>query len=94
VADALNMYNRPKTIIIYNLPLNSPVLVWREGPIGQFSYWSGPYNLLSIKNEICTIQLPYRPTNFRSTVMKPYLVDLEIIKDMQLEDDKSKLPLL
>jgi hypothetical protein len=27
VADALNMRNRPKIIIIYNLPLNSPVLV-------------------------------------------------------------------
>jgi len=34
VADALNMCNRPKTITIYNLPLNSPILVWREGPIG------------------------------------------------------------
>ena len=34
VANALNMCNRPKTTIIYNLPLNSPVLVWREGPIG------------------------------------------------------------
>src|SRR5271156_6774352 len=38
VADALNMCNRPKTTAIYNLPLNSPVLVWREGPIGQPSY--------------------------------------------------------
>jgi hypothetical protein len=34
VVDALNMRNGPKTTIIYNLPLNSPVLVWREGPIG------------------------------------------------------------
>ena len=27
VTDTLNIYNRPKTIIIHNLPLNSPVLV-------------------------------------------------------------------
>ena len=27
VADALNMHNRPKTTIIHNLPLNSPILV-------------------------------------------------------------------
>jgi valyl-tRNA synthetase len=27
VADALNMRNRPKTNAVYNLPLNSPVLV-------------------------------------------------------------------
>jgi hypothetical protein len=38
VTDALNMCNRPKTTVIHNLPLNSPILVWREGPIGQFSY--------------------------------------------------------
>jgi hypothetical protein len=27
VANALNIYNRPKTTVIYNLPLNSPILV-------------------------------------------------------------------
>ena len=86
MADALNMRNRPKITVIYNLLLNLPVLVWREGPIGQFSYWSGPYNLLSIENETCTIQLPYRPTNFRSIVIKLYLIDPKII-----EDNKNKL---
>src|SRR6266567_4943874 len=93
VVDALNIHNGPKITAIYNLPLNSPVLVWREGLTGQPGYWSGPYNLLSIKNKNCIIQLPHRPTNFRSTVVKPYLVDLEIIEDIQLEDDKSELPL-
>ena len=34
VVDALNMCNGPKITVIYNLPLNSPVLVWREGLIG------------------------------------------------------------
>ena len=55
VADTLNIYNGPKTTVIYNLPLNSPILVWREGPTGQFSYQSSPYNLLSIKNKTCII---------------------------------------
>jgi hypothetical protein len=86
------MCNRPKTTAIYNLPLNSPILVWREGPIGQPSYWSSPYNLLSIKNETYTIQLPHRFTNFCSMVMKPYLVDPEITEDTQPEDNKSELP--
>ena len=35
VVDALNMRNGPKTDAIHDLPLNSPVLVWREGNIGQ-----------------------------------------------------------
>jgi hypothetical protein len=55
VVDALNIHNRPKTTAIHDLPLNSPILVWREGPIGQPSYWFSPYNLLSIKNETYTI---------------------------------------
>ena len=29
------MRNGPKTNIVYNLPPNSPVLVWREGNTGQ-----------------------------------------------------------
>jgi len=82
VADALNMRNGPKITAIYNLLLNLPILVWREGPIGQPGYWSGPYNLLSIKNKTYTIQLPYKPTNFRSMVVKLYLVDPKIIEDM------------
>ena len=34
VVDALSTYNSPNTTAIYNLPLNSPILVWREGNIG------------------------------------------------------------
>ena len=92
MAGAFNMRNGPKTTVIYNLPLNLSVLVWREEPIGQFSYWFGLYNLLSIKNKTCTIQLLYRPTNFCSTIVKLYLVDPKIIEDIQLGDNKNKLP--
>ena len=93
VADALNMRNGPKTTAIHDLLLNSPVLVQREGPTGQPGHWSGPFNLLSIENETCTVQLPYRPTNFCSTVVKPYLIDPETTEDTQPEDNKSELPL-
>jgi len=31
IANALNMRNGPNTNTIYDLPPNSPVLVWREG---------------------------------------------------------------
>ena len=93
MADALNMHNRPKTTAIHGLPLNSPILVWREGPTGQPGYWSNPYNLLSIENKTYTIQLPHGPTNFCSMVVKPYLVDPKITEDMQPEDNKNELPL-
>jgi hypothetical protein len=74
------MHNSPSTTVIYNLPLNSLILVWREGNIKQPKYWAGPYNLLNIKGEIYTINLPSGPTKFYSTVVKPYLTDPEYIQ--------------
>src|SRR6202035_3056442 len=48
VQDALNMRNEPRVDAIHDLPLNSPVLVWREGNTGQNGHWSGPYNLIDM----------------------------------------------
>ena len=73
VADALNMRNGPKTDAIHDLPPNSLVLVWREGNIGYLGHWDGPFTLLTVKGEMCTIELISGPTPFRSTVVKPYL---------------------
>jgi hypothetical protein len=53
--------------LVYNLLLNSKVLIWRES-----GNWTRPYCLLAVKNEICYIQLPSRLTSFRSTSVKPY----------------------
>jgi hypothetical protein len=36
--------------LIYDLPLNSKVLVWRES-----GNWTGPYRLLAIEGEMCRI---------------------------------------
>ena len=73
VADALNMCNRPRTDAVHNLPPNSPVLVWREGNMGQAGHQDGPYNLLMVEGETCMVKLPSGPTSFQSTVVKPYL---------------------
>ena len=53
--------------LVYNLPLNSKVLVWRKS-----GNWNRPYRLLAVENKTCYIQLPSGPTSFRSTSIKPY----------------------
>ena len=73
VNNALHHRNGPDTTLVHDLPLNSEVLVWREGNTGQGGKWTGPYNLLAIDGETCKVQLPNGPTSFRSTTVKPYL---------------------
>jgi len=72
VTDALQQRNGPSTTNIHDLPLRSPVLVWREGNIGQAGHWEGPFALLRIEGETCKVQLLNGPTDFCSTVIKPY----------------------
>jgi hypothetical protein len=72
VADALAQRNGPRTSHIHDLPINSPVLVWREGNTGQPGHWDGPFPLLSIEGETCIVELGSGATSFRSTVVKPY----------------------
>ena len=67
VNSALHHYNRPDTTLIYDLLLNSKVLMWRKS-----GNQIGPYCLLAIKGETCRVQLPNRPTSFKSTSIKPY----------------------
>ena len=75
VNDALNTWNGPSTTAVHDLPINSPVLVYQERNVGQSGEWKGPYNLLSIQGESVIIELPYGPTKFRSTSIKPYFID-------------------
>ena len=51
-------------------PLNSAVLVLREGNTGRSGNSTGP--LLGIQGETCTVRFPAGPTNFWSTIVKPY----------------------
>jgi hypothetical protein len=52
---------------VYNLPLNSEVLIWRES-----NKWTRPYCLLAVKNEMYCVQLLSNLTSFKSTSIKPY----------------------
>lgn len=72
VNDAINTRNGPSTSLIHDLPLNSPVLVFREGNTGQSGSWTGPYKLLSLQRESAVIELTNGPTIFRTTSVKPY----------------------
>ena len=67
------MRNGPKTDTVHDLPLNSPVLVWREGNIGYLGHWDGPFTLLTVKGEMCIIKFISRPTPFYFIVVKLYL---------------------
>jgi hypothetical protein len=46
INNALHHRNRPNTTLVYNLPLNSKVLVWRKS-----GNWTGPYRLLAVEDE-------------------------------------------
>jgi len=74
------MCNGPSITTIYNLLLNSLILVWRENNIRQLRYWTGPYNLLNVKEEMCTVNLLSGPIKFYSIVVKPYLTDFKYIQ--------------
>jgi len=50
VNNALHHRNRPNITSVYNLPLNSEVLMWRKS-----GNWTGPYCLLAVEDEICYI---------------------------------------
>jgi hypothetical protein len=69
------------------------VLVWREGNTGQGGKWTRPYTLLALEGETCKVQLPHRPTDFRSTTVKPYLqaeTGLESESDIEEEQPKEQ----
>ena len=70
IKDALATRNGPNTTETISLPPNSDVRIWREK-----EKWTGPFKLISTDGETCTIQMPYGPANFRSTVVKPYYTD-------------------
>jgi hypothetical protein len=76
VADALGTRNGLSTTGLYDLTINSDVLVWREGNTGQLGSWEGPYKLVAINGEDCVLALPRGNTTFRSTSIKPfYMLD-------------------
>ena len=67
VNNALYYRNGPNTTPVYNLSLNSKVLIWRES-----GNQTRPYCLLAVEDKTYYIQLFSGLTNFRSTSVKPY----------------------
>jgi hypothetical protein len=80
----LNIRNESIITSIHDLSLNSNVLIWRENN-NQRDKWIESFKLLDIKDEICKIELSSESIDFRSTVIKSYLV--ESIVDVQSSDD-------
>jgi hypothetical protein len=84
--DALNIRNDSIIISIHDLFLNSDVLVWRDN-LNQRDKWIESFKLLIIEDETCKIVLSSESTDFRSTVIKSFLIesinDVESIKDVQ-----------
>ena len=92
VHDALNTWNRPFTSIVYDLPLNSLVLVYREGDTGQSRSWKVPYKLFSLQGELAIVELPNGPTKFRCTLVKPYYEPVFSTIDTSIDLNENILP--
>ena len=80
VNNALNTQNGLNTKSLYNLPLNSKVLIYRE-----VSKQKGLYKLISITSKTYRVELPSSSTNFRATIIKLYYKEKE-----NTEEDTSK----
>jgi Reverse transcriptase (RNA-dependent DNA polymerase) len=77
VADALNMRNGPLTSHLSELPLNSEVIVYREGR----GWDRDPHRLLGMDGQTCQVEINGRAVNFRSTVVRPFLRDPHPIEE-------------
>ena len=60
---ALRERNGPQ---VQRFEIGSNVLVWSV----HKKKWTGPFKLLAISGETCTVALPNGPTQFRSTVIR------------------------
>ena len=82
VADALNMRNGPLTSHLSELPLNSEVIVYREGR----GWDRDPHRLLGMDGQTCQVEINGRAVNFRSTVVRPFLRDPHPIEEPRPQD--------
>jgi hypothetical protein len=75
IVDVLSTRNDLIVISIYDLSLNSNVLVWRENNVNQRDKWTQSFKLLDINDETCKIVLSFESIDFRSTVIKSFLIE-------------------
>jgi hypothetical protein len=78
--DVLNTRNESIIISIHDLLLNSDVLVWRKS-----KKWIDSFKLLDIEDETCKIVLSFESSDFRSTVIKSFLI--ESINNVESTDE-------
>ena len=71
------MRNSLNTKLILDLLINLNIRVWRKK-----GGWKGLYKLLVTNSEICTVAMPYNPTNLCLMVVKPYYTE-EALEDKQ-----------
>lgn len=62
VNNIFNIKNRFSTSLIYNLLLNSPILVFCKKNIGLSGLWEGLYKLLIVQSKTAVIELCRKPT--------------------------------
>ena len=92
VRDALNSKNGPIVSHLHDLPINSEVLVWREGNADKSGNWTGPFKMLGIEDETCKIAMPYGTTDFRSTVVKPFFTnESENVTNVRNEENTDRV---
>ena len=95
INNALHYRNGPNITLVYNLPLNSKVLIQHKS-----GNQTGPYCLLAVEDKTYCVQLFSGLINFRSTSVKPYFQSKNTynIKLDKLEaptkPDKLEAPLL
>jgi hypothetical protein len=64
------------------------VRVWREK-----EGWTGLYKLITTEEETYTINMPQGPAKFRSTAIKPYLIEQPCQEELEvLEEHQDKEP--
>jgi hypothetical protein len=75
VADVLNTRNDLIVISIHDLSINSNVLIWREDNVNQRDKWTESFKFQNIDDETRKIELSSESINFRSIVIKSFLIE-------------------
>jgi hypothetical protein len=88
IVDALIIRKSSIIISIHDLFLNSDVLVWRDN-LNQRDKWTESFKLLDIDDETCKIVLSSESTDFRSIVIKSFLI--ESINDVESTEDVQSI---
>ncbi len=91
--DALNMRNDSSMILIYDLSLNSLVLVYREKNADQSESWKDSHKLLNIQNESAVIETSNELKKFRATSLKSYyenVINSNSIKSLLTFNESSQ----